>query len=315
MVRRLSDLGEFGLIRRIDRLVRGSAGGEVALGIGDDAALLRLRPGEDLVASCDALVEGVHFRWSGQAARSVGRRALLVNLSDLAAMGARPLGCLLALCAPPSLPLPRADGLLRGLAAEARRRDCPLVGGNVAKDRHTTLTLTALGAVARGRALRRGRARSGDRLFVTGTLGAAALARARSEREGRPLRLLPPCRLEAGRALGRMRARVSCIDLSDGLVSDLGHLLEGTGLGADVDTARLPRSGGFERACRRLGLDSAVLLTRGGEDYELLFSLPPGAPGASTLGRRLGVRVTEIGRVSRRPGLRGLPRGSGWRHF
>ncbi|MCZ6784678.1 MAG: thiamine-phosphate kinase [Proteobacteria bacterium] len=326
-MRRIAELGELALIRRIESLAgRTSASHRaVALGIGDDAAVLRVRSGEEVVATSDALVEDVHFRWSTQAPTPIGRRALAATLSDLAAMGARPLGCLFSLAAPPSLELRRFDGLARGVVEEAARAGCPLVGGNVARARQVSLTLTALGAVPAGRALRRDAARAGDRIFVTGTLGGAALALARAERAGTRIRGVPEPRLAAGRALVRMGRthRIACIDVSDGLVSDLGHLLAGPGLGAGIDAARLPRPPGFDAACARLGLDPATLLASGGEDYELLFTLDSPAaskgPSERVLARRLGVPVTEIGRVTRRRGLRGLPasalRRPGWRHF
>lgn len=320
-MRRLRDIGEFGLIERIEgRLAAGPAPG-VSLGIGDDAALLRLRAGEELAVSTDALVEGVHFRWETQSAVTVGRRAVAVALSDLAAMGARPLGCTVALAAPPELPLRRIDDLNRGILAEAGRHGCPLVGGNIARASETSLTLTVLGGVKAGRALRREGFRAGDRLFVTGVLGAGALALARSECGGARLRRVPEPRLAAGRALVRTAERCACIDVSDGLLADLGHLLEGGDLGAELDYGRIPRPRGFEAACRRLDCDPVRLCLAGGEDYELLFTLPPRSRAASSpeaLARRLAVAATEIGTIVARPGIRGLPelpREGGWRHF
>ena len=315
MPRRLRDLGEFGLIDRIDRFVAraGRRGRDVALGIGDDAALLRLRPGEELVVSTDASIEGAHFRWQSDSAAALGRRAVAAALSDLAAMGARPLACTLSLAAPPALELRRLDAALRGLVAEAARRGCPLVGGNVARAGETSFHLTVLGAVERGRALRRDATRAGDVLLVTGSLGRAALRRARATAEHTLNRDVPPDRLAAGRKLAALGGRVACIDLSDGLAADLPHLLT-AGLGAQVMADALPRGRGFDAGCRRLGLEPLALLAAGGEDYELLFSLPAASADPGRLSRRLGVRVSAIGRVLRRPGIHGLPEG-GWRHF
>ncbi len=323
---RLRDLGEFGLIERIERIAvrtapRGGPGA-VLLGIGDDAALLRLRPREQLAVSTDALVEGVHFRFTTQAPRTVGRRALLVALSDLSAMGARPLGVTVALAAPPDLDVRTALDLARGCADVGARAACPLVGGNVTRARVTSLTLTVLGGVPSARALLRRTARPGDRLFVTGRVGAAALARARAERGPGRLRQLPPLRLAAGRALGRLAARGACIDVSDGLVADLRHVLEASRVGAELDTRRLPVAHGFGPACARLGLDPVRTALTGGEDYELLFTIRPGGPGAATLARRLGAPVTELGRIIRGralrilgPGGRVLAGTGGHRHF
>lgn len=321
----LRDKGEFELIARIERLasarmerVTSRQGPGVSLGIGDDAALLRLRPGEEVVVSTDAFVEDVHFRWRNEAPGHVGRRAAAACLSDLAAMGARPLGCTLGLAAPGSLPLRRFDALIRGLVDEAARHGAPLVGGNLSRARETSLSLTALGAVARGRALTRRGTRAGDRVLVTGLLGAAALDRARAERRGGGrIRHAPQPRLEAGRRLARIAAGVACIDVSDGLEADLAHLL-GPGLQLPLDDASLPLPRGFAAGCRRLGLEPAATALGGGGDYELLFTVRGAVPSARALTRRLGLPVCELGRVRRADKAR--PKGSGggpsgWRHF
>lgn len=311
----LRDVGEFGLIERIARAARRAGAGassDASLAMGDDAALLRVRPGEEVAVSTDARVEGVHFRWRSESPPTVGRTALVAALSDLAAMGARPLGFTWALAAPGSLALRTFDGLARGLVREAARHGCPLVGGNVTRARETSLVLTVVGAVARGRALRR-RARLGDRVCVTGELGGAALARARAERAGRRLRRVPVPRLREGRALARLPGVSGCIDVSDGLDADLAHLL-GPGRTCAFGWERVPRPRGFDAACRRLGLDPVRVARGGGDDYELLFAVRPSAPPAAALARRLGVRVTELGHVARgRPGGGGARRG--WRHF
>jgi thiamine-monophosphate kinase len=311
----LRDLGEFGLIARIERAARrlGVPRG-VVIGIGDDAAVLRPRAREDVVLSTDALVEGVHFRWSTQSARSIGRRALVANLSDLAAMGARPLGFTLALAAPPQLPVQRIDGVLAGLLLEASAHGCALVGGNVSAAREVSLTLAVLGAVARGRALTRAGARAGDRIFVTGQLGAAALDLARAERGGR-LRRVPQPRLRAGRALARIPAVTACIDVSDGLAADLRHLVDERGLAARIDPSAVPRPRRFAAACARLGLDPEQLALAGGEDYELLFTLRGDSPSAAQLTRRLGLAVSEIGSVVPAGTAGGAVAAAGWRHF
>ena len=313
-MKRLKDVGEFGLIELISGWIGDVQPRQVVLGPGDDAAVLRPPAGQDLVVSTDSLVENVHFRWSTQAARTVGRRALVANLSDLAAMGAKPLGCVAAVCAPPDLELRVAKGLVLGILAEAETYGCPLVGGNLASSRETTITITVFGTVARGRDLRRHRVRAGDAIFVTGTLGGAALAVQRAEQGGSGIRAVAVPRLVAGRALGAMSRVGGCIDVSDGLVADLGHLLEGSGLGAEIEAASVPTPRGFARACGQLGVDADELAVAGGEDYELLFTLRPRAPRRN-LTSRLGVSVSEVGRITREPGIRGASPGSGWRHF
>lgn len=317
-MRTIGDVGEFGLIERISRWIGAELPAGVVVGPGDDAAVLRPPRGCDLVVSTDSLVEGVHFRFATQSPRRVGRRALIANLSDLAAMGAAPLGCVAALCAPGSLPLATARGLVWGMLDEARTHACPLVGGNLAAARETSITITVFGSVARGRALRRHRVRAGDRIYVTGSLGGSALAVARAERGGGEIRSLPVPRLGAGRALARLAGVGGCIDVSDGLVADVAHLLEGSRLGAHIEAERVPRPRGFAAACRRLGVDPDALCLGGGEDYEIAFTLRPAAArrlGSAALSRRLGVPVSEVGRITREPGITGVPEGLGWRHF
>jgi thiamine-monophosphate kinase len=311
-VKRVRDLGEFGLIERIARLAGRAHRAGVVLGIGDDAAILRLRAGEDLVVTTDAAVAGVHFRFDQETPRIAGRRAALGCLSDLAAMGARPLGLLLAFGLPPVLPAAVALGLVRGVLAEAQRAGAPLVGGNVTRARDVSLTLTALGAVRRGRALRRDRGRAGDRLFVTGELGRSAFERACGQ-----VRTVGAARITAGRRLAKLAAVGACIDLSDGLASDLMQLCRASGIAARLEPGRVPLPRGFAAACARKGLDPLRLALSGGEDYELLFSVRRGGPGAAELARRLGLRVTEVGHFEPgRPAVRGIPAGwRGWRHF
>ena len=311
-MQRVRDLGEFGLIDRIARLAGRAGRAGVVLGIGDDAAILRLRTGEELVATTDAAVEGVHFRLDQETPRLAGRRAALGCLSDLAAMGARPLGLLLGLALPPALPVATALGLARGLLAESRRASASLVGGNVTRARDISLTLTALGAVRRGHALRRDRGRAGDRLFVTGALGQSALERARGR-----VRTVPELRIAAGRRLARLSDVGACIDLSDGLASDLLQLCRASGVSARIEPARVPTPAGFAGACARARLDPLQLALMGGEDYELLFSVRRTGPGGAALTRRLRVPVSEVGRLEPgRPRVRGLPiRAEGWRHF
>ncbi len=187
------------------------------------------------------------------------------------------------------------------------------MGGNLSAGSELSLAVTALGAVERGRALRRRGARAGDRILLTGTVGGAGLELARAERGLGRIRSVPTPRLAAGRALARLPGVGACIDVSDGLEADLGQLLAGGRLTAEIDSARLPLPRGFAAGCARLGLDPDRVARGGGEDYELLFTLRPSGPAPAFLARRLGVRVSEIGRVlAGRPGR--SPR-AGWRHF
>jgi len=243
---------------------------------------------------------------------------MAAGLSDLAAMGARPLGVTVGFAGPPDSPLRRLDGLVRGILRACADADAPLVGGNVSRARETSLTVTAVGAVRRGRALRRDAARRGDRIFVTGRLGDSALARARAERRAGRIRHVPTPRLRAGVRLARAGFVGACIDVSDGLLADLEHVLAASGVGANIALAALPRRRGFDAACRRLGEDPVALLLGGGEDYELLFTTRAKAPLPATLARSLGVPVAEIGKVTA-AGLQvdglGVDSALGWTHF
>jgi len=307
----LRALGEFGLIEAIRRRARVDRR-VWRLGIGDDAAVLRTRPHEELVFSTDALVEDVHFRWRTTDARSLGDKSLAVNLSDLGAMGARALGCLLTLGVPEDVEAARLDGFVAGLLRLARTSHCPLVGGDTVRAPLWLISISVVGAVARGRALLRSGARVGDRIFVTGEFGGAAAGLARLDAPGaatpserrlirRQLRPRPP--LGVGVALARARLAHAAIDVSDGLAQDLGQIARECGVAARVAVERVPLAAGLERAAARLGLDPAVLALSGGEDYELLFAAPRGGLSAEVYTRRLGCRVTEIGAFARGSGV------------
>ncbi len=291
---------EFELIERFTRQFTRGEG--VRVGVGDDAAVLRPPRGEELVATVDAVVEGVHFdrRFTPQ---EIGWKALAVNLSDLAAMGARPLWALVALATPPAADPARLERIGRGIAACARRHGVSVVGGNVTAARELSLTVTVLGAVERGRALLRSGGRPGDLLVVSGTLGDAALGirpgaapalRARQRR--------PRPRLALGRgAVGVARA---AIDLSDGLLQDLGHLCTASGVGARVEVDRLPLSPAYRAATRR-SRDPDLGALSGGEDYELLLAVPPSRLAAlREAAHRARTPVTVVGALEARRGVR-----------
>jgi thiamine-monophosphate kinase len=270
-------------------------GAGVLLGIGDDAALLRPPRGLDLAVTVDAVVEGVHFD-AGFSPEDVGWKALAVNLSDLAAMGARPLWALCALAVPRGADPRRLARAGRGLAACARRFGVALAGGNVSRAAELSLTVTAIGGVAPGRALRRDGARPGDRLLVSGSLGGAALGlHPRAPPSARRRQRRPEPRVALGRALAGLAS--ACIDVSDGLLQDLGHVARASGVGAVVRAGALP----LDPALRRLAaLDPrlAELALAGGEDYELLAAVPPGRVSrALAAAARLGVPLREIGEV------------------
>ena len=296
-------LGEFDLIRRhFTRPVR-----RAVLGVGDDCALLALAPGMQLATSTDMLVEGRHFLSTVDPA-CLGHKALAVNLSDLAACGARPIAFTLALA------LPQADddflaGFARGLFALAETHGCELVGGDTTRG-PLNLCITAFGEVPAGGALLRSGARAGDTVWVSGTLGDARLAlevfrgsvalRGEDFNQVRRAMEQPQPRVALGEALRGLAG--SAIDLSDGLLGDLGHILAASGVGACIDVDAIPRSAVL--AAQTPAWQHTCTLA-GGDDYELLFTAPATADvQVRDAGRRAGIAVTAIGRIEAEPGLR-----------
>ncbi|MGZ6161964.1 MAG: thiamine-phosphate kinase [Myxococcaceae bacterium] len=286
-------------------------------GPGDDAAVMTRVRGETCV-TVDAVVEGVHFRRATGRLEDVGHKALAVNLSDLAAMGARPRWALVALGVPRGFSIREARALGDGFGSLARESGTALVGGNVTRAPGLSLTVTVGGEVARGGALLRSGARRGDVVWVSGTLGDARLGLALLERPGGPAarrlkrhpRLAraalmrqrrPSARLALGRALVGLAS--ACIDLSDGLVQDAGHLAEASGVALHLTLEALPCSAALVAAYPRPA-DRARMSASGGEDYELLFTTPASrAPAVWRLARRLGLPLTPIGEVRRGRGV------------
>jgi thiamine-monophosphate kinase len=303
-----------------------------ALGLGDDVALIDGPPGEQYVLTTDAIVEGIDFL-PGTAPDLLAQKLLRVNLSDLAAKAAAPVGYLLVTALPRDLGEDWLAGFAAGLAKDQATYGIGLLGGDSsAIDGPITLSLAAIGRVPAGHAVRRSTARPGDLLFVTGTLGDAALGLAvlqgRLAVADAALRgflieryHLPQPRLVLGQRLaGTARAM---LDVSDGLVADLGHLCSASGVAAVVEAARLPLSPATEAAVAGEGRWLAAALG-GGDDYELLFSAPPGARTVlAQLAAETGVAMTEIGRLEAGTGVRVLGRDgaplevaeAGYRHF
>lgn len=321
--------GEFDLIERHFRRHEATGPGPVLLGIGDDCALLRVQPGMQLAVSSDMLVEGRHFLPGTDPVR-LGHKALAVNLSDLGAMGARPLGFTLALA------LPEVDdtwlaGFSDGLHALAREHGCPLVGGDTTRG-PLNICITVFGEVATGQALRRDAARPGDDIWLSGSTGEARLALEAlkgqtwaQQAAGTHLPALlqrleaPQPRVALGQALaGRAHA---AIDLSDGLIGDLGHILDTSACGARLQAGQLPVS----PSLATLPADQRwQCLLAGGDDYELLFTASPvNRAQIMEAAGRVGTVVTRIGEITAANGLLildadGQPlqgRFSGYDHF
>ena len=312
-------MAEFDLIERIRQ--RTPARADVVLGIGDDAALVQVPAGRQLVVCADTLNEGVHFP-VGTAAADIGWKALAVNLSDLAAMGAEPAWCTLSL----SLPSPDAawlDGFLDGFLALAMQHGVALVGGDTTRG-PLSVSVTAHGFVEPGRALLRGGARAGEDLWVSGTLGDAAAALALLE-QGAPGALRarldrPTPRVALGRVLPGLAT--AAVDVSDGLLADLGHVCRASGVGAEVELDRLPTSDALRDPFAPE--HRPALQATGGDDYELCFTAPPDrADAIRAAADAAATPVTCVGRIV--PGhavtARGadgrpwVPARSGYEHF
>lgn len=297
----------------IQRIKSGSAktGTGVRVGIGDDCAVLRVKAGEEMVVTTDLFLEGRHFRRDWNSPELAGHRCLARGLSDIAAMGARPVAAFLSLALPGDYSLGWVDGFLRGFHALAECFAVQLAGGDTgqAAGGEILADIVLVGAVAKGRALLRSGARPGDGIYASGRLGgAAAELRALGERRSKSRRdkfseILPEPRIALGRALVSRRLASACMDLSDGLSSDLGHLCEASGLGAHLEGEALP-------IAHHASLQDAL---HGGEDYELLFTSSRKIPRTLT-----GVAVTRIGsmRAGRSVMLDGMPlEPGGWEHF
>lgn len=299
-------LSEFDLIERFFRRC-GATRPDVTLGIGDDAALLAPPPGMELAITTDTLVEGVHFV-AGADPRSLGHKSLAVNLSDLAAMGAEPAWATLALT------VPNADEswlreFAQGFCALASAQGVALVGGDTTRGPRS-ITVQLAGFVPAGEALRRDGATPGDLVCVSGELGAAGLALLAQQGLYVRLEALPALRERLDRpqprlALGRelRRLATSAIDISDGLGSDLGHILTASGCGARIEVERVPMSETVAEYVRETG--DWHLPLAAGDDYELGFTIPERRQGElDALAVTAGVPVRWIGWIERAPGLR-----------
>jgi thiamine-monophosphate kinase len=312
---KISDLGEFGLIGRIQKLAPRKSSSTL-IGIGDDAAVLKLSASSTLLATNDLLLEGVHFDLSYTDFFSLGWKAAAANLSDIAAMGGIPRFCLTALGIPTGVSVEQITEFYRGFNALLKSYRTTLVGGDTCSSRGGLFVgVTALGEVEPKRIITRAGARSGDRIFVTGTLGdsAAGLELLRKAEFGirnkksairnpkseiqkliaRHLRPVP--RVEWGRKLSLSGCASAMIDLSDGLSSDLFHICEQSGVGAEISADRIPLSDALHKLTGKLAKPAVHYALSGGEDYELLFTAPPGKVKKL---RSLKLPLTEIGVIT-----------------
>ena len=294
-------LAERALIGEIRRLARSSShrgNSFVLTGIGDDCAVLRPDSKSEILVTTDFTLEGIHFRREWHPPESVGHRCLARGLSDIAAIGGTPLAVFLSLALPSDLSQSWVRGFLRGLAKLGARYGVTLAGGDTAQSPGGVLAdIIVVGTVPRGRAILRSGARPGDRIFVTGDLGGSAagvreMEKAKVRARDYPRHFYPEPRIEVGRILREKKLATAMIDTSDGLSTDLAHICEESGVGAEIDAAAIPRAC-VGKPLRVVDFDFAL---HGGEDYELLFTARPGKRIPRMIS---GVCVTEIGRITR----------------
>jgi thiamine-monophosphate kinase len=325
-------LPEKALIAQIRRMAKSSTRGRalgskgpIFTGIGDDCAVLRLLPGQETLVTTDFTLEGIHFRRDWHPPESVGHRCLARGLSDIAAMGGEPVAAFLSLALPRDLPQSWVGRFARSLISLAEKFGVTLAGGDSAESPNGILAdIIVVGTAPKGKSVLRSGARPGDRIFVSGELGgsAAAVLQMRTKPKKKvkprdyPRHFFPEPRIELGRILREKGIASAMIDTSDGLSTDLAHLCEESGVGAELDAALIPRAR-VGKPAREVDLDLAL---HGGEDYELLFTARPGKRIPSQIA---GLALTHIGHITRPRlillrNLKGIayelvPRG--WEHF
>lgn len=326
-------IAEKELIAQVRRLAASAAKTPVVTGIGDDCAVLRLVPGrgkgkekaKDALVTTDFTLEGIHFGRDWHSAESVGHRCLARGLSDIAAMGGEPVAAFLSLALPRDLPQSWVGRFARSLISLAERYGVTLAGGDTAESPDGVLAdIVVVGSVPEGKAVLRSGARPGDRIYVSGELGGSAAAvwqmRKKPKRKLNPREyprhFFPEPRIELGRVLREKGLASAMIDTSDGLSTDLAHICEESGVGAELQAEAIPRAT-VGKPAREVDLQFAL---HGGEDYELLFTAPPGKRIPS---RITGVTVTQIGHITRgrrifltnRGGIGHALEPLGWEHF
>ncbi len=299
---------------------------DVALGIGDDAAIITMPKGQQLVVAIDTLVAGVHFP-NNTSAEDIGYKALAVNLSDLAAMGAEPAWFTLALTLP-SVQRAWLRGFAKGLFELAEKYQLQLVGGDTTQG-PLTISIQVAGYVPTGTALTRAGARVGDSIYVTGNLGDAALGlrclQQPAEYAAVPTAInklnRPEARIDIGLSLRDVAS--ACIDISDGLLADLGHILDTSNVGASIDRDAIPLSDGLRLLCEQ-NTDHYAMALSGGDDYELCFCVAPqNESRVEAIASICGIRLTHIGIIEHQAGIRLHQAGracamtgkSGYEHF
>ncbi len=341
MEKSIGELGEFGLIGLIASILEqqeGSSSKGIVLGIGDDAAAFRPNPGYEILVTCDSVVEGRHYLPQHITSFELGRRAMALNISDIGAMGGRPLYALVSLGLRTDMLVADLEAMYRGFLKELIPFGAFIIGGNLTRvEGSLFIDITLIGEVQAGKIVGRSGAKPGDAIIVTGYPGEASAGLQLLFKESQSNReilhdplvrtyILPSHRAVEGQAVAATGLATAMIDISDGLLGDLGHICKESRTGAVVELGKLPVSGDLRMAASRLGLDPLNLVLGPSDDYELIITCPPSAAGEirSAISQVSDVIVTEIGKIAEPgTGIRLLrPDGelekaspSGWNHF
>jgi len=311
---------EFEIIDRFFSTIQGHLPGEVIAGIGDDAAILTPDKDAPLLVTHDMMVEDVHFRGTWMPPDTLARKLVKVNISDIAAMGGIPQFGILSLALPDFMEKGWLEAFSDGLKGVFQEYNLFLIGGDTSRSPGpVVVALTLLGKGGNGFPVLRHHPKAGETLFVTGTLGDSSLGMKILNRKGTnsltedeaylvKRHLDPTPRVSAGREIASRHLASTMIDISDGLIADLGHLLEGTSLGAEIQVESLPLSQEFKRVASKLNDTPETLALAGGEDYELLFTSSI-SPDAFTLSSPTP-KITPIGHITETPGIRVLKHGT-----
>jgi len=339
MTETLSDIGEFGLIARIDDLLRkeGLQTPGMTMGIGDDAASFLPRAGYELVVTCDSVVEGRHYLPDRITSLNLGRRAMALNISDIGAVGGKPLYALVSLGLKGDTPVVNVEDMYRGFIAELNPFEASVIGGNLTKSGNGIfIDITLIGEVEQGKIVRRSSARAGDVILVTGYPGRAAAglqlllnSQPAEDLSNHPLVRafnMPSHRAREGQAIAQSGYATSMIDTSDGFIGDLGHICKESGVGALLIQEKLPVSGDLRKVAIELGLDPYDLVLMDSDDYELIITCSSAHVDRirSVVSSTSDVPVSEVGSITDASGgvKLVLPDGTqreivpaGWDHF
>ena len=323
----VGDVGEFGLIDKIKTLIPKSTSNDIVLHIGDDTAAIRINDKKLLLITCDIQLENQHFRLDTISPYDLGRRAISINLSDIAAMGGKPTYIMISLGLPAQLPYQDFSDLYQGFIDQSAKFDAIIVGGNISKSHSSVIIdITLLGEIEADELIKRDGARPGDHIYITGDPGFSGTGLKILRHFGNDYpnelsqfvmkHLIPEPRVQIGQEIASGKLASAMIDISDGLASDLGHICQASQTGAVLFMDKFPGHDRLKVVQNFIDLDIIHTILNAGEDYELLFTVPPTMSTASIrkIEERTGVRITEIGEIVDRQYGYWLVDGNGQRH-